>query len=665
MIATLRGLFLLVLIQAGLLFIPQYHAAAQSKRAALVIGNAHYTHSPDVKAAANDAKLMAKRLKDDGYDVTLLSNVGLASFQNQLKTFGNMLLKADVGLFYYSGHSFQLDGENMLVPVDATLSKVSEADFETLSLQIIMRFMQQKVKKSIILIDAGRSFTTDACIKLAQKAKKNQCGFESGFTQSNVTEEGLFIAFSSAPGYVAGNGDVEISPFTAALGDSFDPPEQEINDLMSKVRGQVFKATQGQQIPWAISSMLDPVVLAAGGSREDKARKALQEMEALAAEKLAKAKLESERKISALANEKDKTEAELKALADEKNAIQKQAQALATENKIVSQTAEKLAAEKQAALEQAKKLETEKAQANKIAEQLAAEKAALEAKTKALEEEKKKLEQQKVNAEKQAKELASAKEASEKKAAELVLARLKAEAKALKMEKQAKLAQQKADEKSNIAISNDAQEAVEALRREAEAAKAKRLAKFKTEETQPADQTIENEADRPVQQPSIANPTQTQLNQDQEEEIKTAKLEENSLQDRPVLTGAALALAIQSNLRRLGCSPGKVDGKWGRNSARALREFGKHADVQPASSKPSQALLDQLHGLAADQPVCPIGCGPGQVERGGVCTALPSKVKNAVIKRRAKVRARINRRHQNSKRFLRNLARGPKKLFGR
>jgi hypothetical protein len=78
---------------------------------------------------------------------------------------------------------------------------------------------------------------------------------------------GTLIAFSTAPGAVALDGDGRNSPFTEALVRHLATPGLEIRQLMTRVRRSVVEATGGQQVPWDNSSLITEVVLRPGGGR--------------------------------------------------------------------------------------------------------------------------------------------------------------------------------------------------------------------------------------------------------------------------------------------------------------------------------------------------------------------------------------------------------------
>jgi hypothetical protein len=86
------------------------------------------------------------------------------------------------------------------------------------------------------------------------------------------------------------------------------------------------------------------------------------------------------------------------------------------------------------------------------------------------------------------------------------------------------------------------------------------------------------------------------------------------------LSEGELASAMQTELNRLGCPVGKVDGNWGNKSRDALRTFGRAAGIELASLDPDAAVLDLLK--KSNGRICPLTCGSNQKPKGGKCVAI-------------------------------------------
>src|SRR5882724_3650058 len=91
------------------------------RRVALVIGNAAYAGAA-LQSTRNDAQDIAEALKKLGFEIVLGLDLDHERFAGTLETFARALDGADVGLFFYAGHSLQFNERNYLVAVNAQLS---------------------------------------------------------------------------------------------------------------------------------------------------------------------------------------------------------------------------------------------------------------------------------------------------------------------------------------------------------------------------------------------------------------------------------------------------------------------------------------------------------------------------------------------------------------
>jgi tetratricopeptide (TPR) repeat protein len=86
-----------------------------------------------------------------------------------------------------------------------------------------------------------------------------------------------------------------------------------------------------------------------------------------------------------------------------------------------------------------------------------------------------------------------------------------------------------------------------------------------------------------------------------------------------------LARSLQSELKRVGCDPGAVDGKWGKRAQSALQKFALQTKSNLASGEPTPAALEAVSAHKAR--VCPLQCDDDEMEVKGKCVAKPSKAK--------------------------------------
>jgi len=232
-------------VLCALLICLPFMAAAEGRKLALVVGNEAYENLPGLATPAADAQEMSKALRDLGFEVTLLTDVGPEVFQAVLGSFAEQSKDAETVLFYYSGHAFQKDGVNHLVPVNATLADAKTADRETWRLDDIAAQLKGGQGQLLLFLDACR----DNPVPGAVLGAAGLAQFDGG--------AGTFVAFATSPGAVAFDSQKgsKNSPFTSALLGNINTNGQSISDLMIQVRNDVNDATDGKQTPWEQSSL--------------------------------------------------------------------------------------------------------------------------------------------------------------------------------------------------------------------------------------------------------------------------------------------------------------------------------------------------------------------------------------------------------------------------
>ncbi len=95
-----------------------------------------------------------------------------------------------------------------------------------------------------------------------------------------------------------------------------------------------------------------------------------------------------------------------------------------------------------------------------------------------------------------------------------------------------------------------------------------------------------------------------------------AKTEANA-QTTPTLDLKAMTLVLQNELRRVGCDPGKVDGKWGNKGKKALSRFIRLVKLKIPTKQPSMEAINIVR--KQKERVCPLTCGPQFRVGGDIC----------------------------------------------
>jgi uncharacterized caspase-like protein len=160
----------------------------------------------------------------------------------------------------------QVEGRNYLVPVDVQLKAGSRISDAMLEMDTIMAGLDDQVRTNILIMDACRN---NPMAQQVASAGPNR-GIEAGsglaapasLSTGSTLGAGTLIAFATAPGRVALDGEGANSPFSAALSRHIGTAGLEVQQMLTRVRAEVVAATKSKQVPWSNSSLLGEVFLA-------------------------------------------------------------------------------------------------------------------------------------------------------------------------------------------------------------------------------------------------------------------------------------------------------------------------------------------------------------------------------------------------------------------
>lgn len=220
------------------------------KRYALCIGNDDYEILSKLNCAIADAESVYEMLADLDFEVELFRNLNNDLLAQKLSSFSDKLEDNDYDaiLLYYAGHGFQINGDNLLVPIDfdrpVDLKLVKR---EAFPLDDLMHWLNKYPEKTKIII-------LDAC-----RENYNLRGIGEFFIPVTAPQ-GSIIAFSTSPGQTAiernGHG-----LYTQHLLAHMTDPRITIETMFKRVRTDLAKATGGRQIPWEHTSLIGDFVL--------------------------------------------------------------------------------------------------------------------------------------------------------------------------------------------------------------------------------------------------------------------------------------------------------------------------------------------------------------------------------------------------------------------
>jgi hypothetical protein len=574
-------------------------SALADKRVALIIGNSKYQNVSRLTNPANDAAMLADIFRKANFDAVMLRNdLSATEMRRTLREFGDKARNADVAVLYYAGHGIEVDGNNYLIPVDAVLERDADVYDEALGLDRVLIAVEAAKQLRLIILDACR----DNPFAKTMKRTLAMRGVGQGLAKVEPASPNTMIAFAAKAGLTAYDGDngQKNSPYAIALATHLTTPGLDLRRAFGFVRDDVLKSTGNRQEPFIYGSLGgEDVSLVAGPS---KVSPAADPNEAIRRDyELAERVGTKEAWESFIATYPDGFYSKL---------------AQAQRNKLAAEAARIVATEKaKAAAEENARLAMEQAKA--AAEAKAAEEARIAAeKTKAIEDARL-AEAERAKAAAQAKADRSKADQETRQAAEKNALEAAKAAAAAKAAEEARIAAEKAAQERIAKAEEEARAAAEKAKTAAEARAAeearvaelkKQLAEAKAAEAERVKAGARAEpadgkgADKPIGGLAAATPT---------ESLPVAK--------PPVDTPRLLL----TELRRVGCFTGSIDGTWNDAAQRALALFNKHAGTTLDIRLASVDTLDVVRGKA--ERVCPLICERGYRPEGGTCIKIICK----------------------------------------
>jgi uncharacterized caspase-like protein len=250
-------MWLRLIVATALLLLPTAVLAQAEQRIAVLIGNRNYDVSVGVlKNPHNDIAVVGEALAKRGFEILpLIKDARRSTILGGVRELVRKLNAAGagaIGLFYYSGHGAAEKDTNInyLIPVDAREPGTSSFWDESVKLDDILK-----------LLDGARSAAKfvifDACRNELQLPTKDT---SKGLVPISE-QQGMFIAYASAPGRTASDRGDTSGPYATALALELAKPGIDHLSLFQNVKEAVYAASGGTQQPWESNGLLRRIYL--------------------------------------------------------------------------------------------------------------------------------------------------------------------------------------------------------------------------------------------------------------------------------------------------------------------------------------------------------------------------------------------------------------------
>jgi hypothetical protein len=569
------------------------------KRVALVMGNSAYQNVNRLTNPANDSDLMSTTLKSAGFDVVdLKRDLKASEMRRALRDFSDRVRDADIAIVYFAGHGIEIDGINYVIPVDAVLERDIDAFDEAIPLDRILTVIEPAKQLRLVILDACRDNPFGKTMKRTIAART----IGRGLAKVEPSSSNTLIAFAAKAGSTASDGDSKNSPFTAALVKYLPKPGLDLRKAFGFARDEVLKVTNNKQEPFIYGSLGgDDVALVPAAAVPSSATSPADPNAAI-------------RRDYELA-ERIGTKPVWDSFINNYPSGFYTDLATAQRGKLGAEAASAVATEKaKAAIEEQRRLAIEGAKAAEQAKAATQAKAAEDARVAA--EKKRVIEEAKVAEAERAKATAEAKAAEE--------ARLTAE-------KEKKIEEAKAVQKRVVAekkkASEDAKVAEAERDRVAAEAKAAETARIAAEKKKALEDSRAAEAERTkaVSEAKVGdeNKAQDEKSIGQLAMVTPPEQANDSIPKSDKAAANNISVLLQTELRRVGCNTGAIDGNWNTAAQKSLALFNKNAQTKFDIKVASVDALDAVRSKPAR--ICPLICEHGYKADGDACTKITCK----------------------------------------
>jgi hypothetical protein len=225
---------------------------------ALIVANGLYETSSGMNAlsgAKNDVTLVRQALEARGFapsDIVIKQDLGYRDFVKALAAFGRSLDCHDHAIVYYSGHGFEIDGKNYLVPVDVDTESETLVKSTSVGLIDVQRALATDHEEALRLV------VLDACRNDPFKNKRSMGG--RGFQNSSAIQN-VTIWYSTLPGTTAADrtnreDPYSPSPFAKAFANVLlsDAACNELSLVQKSISRYMKVSLKSQQRPYTSSS---------------------------------------------------------------------------------------------------------------------------------------------------------------------------------------------------------------------------------------------------------------------------------------------------------------------------------------------------------------------------------------------------------------------------
>jgi Caspase domain/Tetratricopeptide repeat len=242
---NLRLAFLILLTFLAATITHPVYAQQSESRIALLIGNAAY---PDAETPLKDpidgARKLADELRQHGFEIDVGENLTKEGMRAAIDRFYGKIKSGSTALLFFSGYGVQSDRQTYMIPVNAQIWTEPDVRRDGYSLDTLLSEMNSRgARVKIAILDASRRNPFERRFRAVA----------GGLAPVGVPK-GTVVMYAAAPGAVVRDGDRQV--FVGELLKEIRGPGR-IEEAFNRTLIGVSRASQGEQVPWFSSSLVE------------------------------------------------------------------------------------------------------------------------------------------------------------------------------------------------------------------------------------------------------------------------------------------------------------------------------------------------------------------------------------------------------------------------
>ncbi len=185
-------------------------------------------------------------MRQAGFEVLHGENQNRRQMRELIRQFGEKIRNGGVGLFYFAGHGVQVSNTNFLIPIGAEITKETEVEDESISVNFVLAQMEDaRNKLNIVILDACRNNPFARSFRTGSR----------GLAVTRSAPTGTLVAYATAADSVASDGIGRNGLFTQELLTNLKTPGLTLESVFRRTRTSVRSKSSGQQVPYEYTSV--------------------------------------------------------------------------------------------------------------------------------------------------------------------------------------------------------------------------------------------------------------------------------------------------------------------------------------------------------------------------------------------------------------------------